>query len=118
MREKNNLAANLCAYRAEKGMTMAECSESLGIPKSTLQSVMKEGNITLDTLLRISAALGKSLDELVYGDKCIEENEIRTQGTQRRVQFCQLSPAVQHKMCYHLNCIAKLLEGDCGKDNT
>lgn len=43
-----------------------EFAEELGIPKSTLRAVMKDGNTTLDTAIRIAESMGTGLDSLVH----------------------------------------------------
>ena len=68
MEKSNNLSRKLKEMQAEKGKSQAEFSRELGIAQSTIQSIMKEGNTTLDTLIRISIATESSLDELVFGD--------------------------------------------------
>ena len=66
MERNNHLSDNLRAYQREREQTLSEFSRELGIAKSTLQSVMADGNATVDTLIRMANALGVSLDELVF----------------------------------------------------
>ena len=40
----------------------------MGIPKSTVQAIMMDGNTTVDTLIRMANALNISLDDLVFGE--------------------------------------------------
>lgn len=65
MKEYNHLARNLKSYKTTNNLTMKELSGELDIPEATLRNVMKEGNSTLDTAIRISKGLGISLDMLV-----------------------------------------------------
>ncbi len=65
MEEYNHLARNLRSYKTTKDLTMKELSNELDIPEATLRNVIKEGNTTLDTVIRISKGLGISLDMLV-----------------------------------------------------
>ena len=65
---KVRIAENLKSYQELHKYTLAEFAQKLGIPKSTLQSVMQDGNTTVDTLIKIQQGLGMSLDELVYGE--------------------------------------------------
>ena len=67
MEYSNKLSENLKAYQKKRGCSLTEFSRELDISKSTLQSVMKCGNTTLDTLLRLEKALNTSLDDLVHG---------------------------------------------------
>ena len=67
MERTNHLAENLLEIQREKGMKLAEFSRELGLPRSTLQYVMCNGNTALATLVHIANSLGSSLDELVFG---------------------------------------------------
>ena len=68
MERKSRLAENLRAYQQERGKTLSEFAAELGVARSTLQSVMLDGNTTADTLIRIANGLDVTLDELVFGD--------------------------------------------------
>ncbi len=68
MERKNNLSNKLKSIQTEMRKSQTEFAQELGIPQSTLQNIMKEGNTTVDTLVRISTATGFSLDELVFDD--------------------------------------------------
>ena len=65
---KVRIAENLKCYQELHKYSLAEFAGKLGVPKSTLQSVMQDGNTTLDTLIKIQQGLNISLDELVYGE--------------------------------------------------
>lgn len=65
---KVRIAENLRCYQELHKYSLAEFAEKLGVPKSTLQSVMQDGNTTLDTLVKIQQGMNTSLDELVYGE--------------------------------------------------
>ena len=76
MEPNNNLAKNLKAYQHSLGMSQKEFAAHLNVPRSTIQSVMaKNGNTTVDTLIRISVSLPFSLDDLVLGDLSCEPKE-------------------------------------------
>lgn len=68
MERDNNLSGNLKAYQNARRKNLAEFSEELGIARSTIQSIMVDGNTTVDTLVRMANALHVSLDELVFGE--------------------------------------------------
>lgn len=61
---------NLENIRKESGKSIVEFSEELGIPKSTMQPILKTGNTTLNTAVSIASALDVSLDELIRGEGC------------------------------------------------
>ena len=67
MERNNRLSENLRLYQKSRGKTLAEFSSDLGIARSTVQSVLLDGNTTVDTLIRMANALEVSLDELVFG---------------------------------------------------
>lgn len=64
MKEQNYMAKNLRSYKELRKMTMKEFAAELDIPLSTLRTVLKEGNTTLHTAIKISRKLGISLDML------------------------------------------------------
>ena len=81
----------------------------LDMPKSTLQTVMENGNTTLDTLINIAANLNVSLDELVfgpepYGRQWLAEAMIHSAGW-----FTEQTAERQKQLCYHLNCMLNIL---------
>ena len=64
MDRHRNFAKNLNEIRKIKQLSVSEFSKELGIPKSTLQSILKDGQTTLNTALLISEALNIPLDIL------------------------------------------------------
>ncbi len=66
MEKYNNLSENLKAYQDVYNLSLMEFSKELDIPKSTLRSILKEGNTTLETSIHISHQLNISLDLLVF----------------------------------------------------
>ena len=70
MDRTNQLAQRLHELQFDRRMTQAQFSREIGLPRSTLQSIMTDGNTTVDTLIRIANALEVSLDELVFGRRC------------------------------------------------
>lgn len=73
MRTYNQLAQNLKAYQMSRGLTLVALSNELDMPLSTLKSVMKGGNTTLETVIHISKKLNCSLDMLIY-DSTMPDN--------------------------------------------
>ena len=63
MSKPDNLGANLRALREAKQLSYTEFSIELGIPRTTLQSVMKSGHTSLDTACKIADALDVPLSE-------------------------------------------------------
>lgn len=62
-----NLAESLKNMRAARNLSLAEFSRELDIPKSTLQSIMEDGQTSLHTAIHISEKLGIPLDMLING---------------------------------------------------
>ena len=91
MEKSNFLSENLKAYQMAHSKSLLEFSEELGIPKSTIQSIISDGNTTLDTLIRMAKALDASLDELVFGDLPAKQNimdpAIQTTAIQKNVNM-------------------------------
>jgi len=85
MKEYNHLARNLRSYKTAKNLTTKQLSIELDIPEATLRNVMKDGNTTLDTVIRISKALDISLDMLINDadlpDKLIALKQIQWAGS-------------------------------------
>ena len=109
--ERNNrLSDNLKAYQTTKKKTLAEFSEELGIARSTVQSIMADGNTTVDTLIRLADALHTSLDDLVFGELPIKRLDDIQHFLKNIGWFTKLSPQQQRKFRYHLCELLKLLE--------
>lgn len=62
-------AKNLENIRKAKNKSLTEFAQEIGIPKSTVQSILKDGNTTLDTAARIAGALHISLDSLLNNEE-------------------------------------------------
>lgn len=107
----NLLSSNLKAYQTARSKSLLEFSEELGIPKSTVQSIMLDGNTTLDTLIRMANALDVSLDELVSGDLPTKQKQLHDlQSFLHEVGwFTKLSPKKQESFRYHLGELLGLL---------
>ena len=62
-----NLAESLRNLRKARGLSLAEFSRELDIPKSTLQAILSEGQTSLNTAMHISEKLGIPVDVLTNG---------------------------------------------------
>lgn len=69
MVKTNIFVGNLEAIRKAKNLTIPEFARCIGIPKSTLCSLLTTGNATLDTLMRISEGLDIPLWRLFYDER-------------------------------------------------
>ena len=112
MERNNHLSENLRAYQNAKNQTLAEFSQELGVARSTVQSIMVDGNTTVDTLVLMANALQVTLDDLVFGGSPIK-NTRDVQHFLRNVGwFTRLPGEKQEKFRYHLHELLKLLEYD------
>jgi len=69
----SNFEKNLEAIRILRRVNMAEFSEELDVPKSTLQDVIKDGNTSLYTAVHIARQLNAPLSALT-GEVVSAEN--------------------------------------------
>lgn len=72
-----HLRENLKRIRGDRGINQDELAERSGISKAQISRMETGGqtNPTIETVVAISAALGVSIEELVFGDK--NPNEIK-----------------------------------------
>lgn len=108
--DKNKaFAKNLEAIRKQRGMSLSAFANELGIPKSTLQSVLADGQTTLDTALRISQGLNIPLDALTNG-ALSEEKFFLTHALMMGIDwFRELSPDEQKNVAFHLHGLLEAL---------
>ena len=112
MEKANHLSENLRAYQRAQGKSLAELSTEFGIARSTIQSVMADGNTTLDTLIRIADATHCSLDELVFGGQSARQMDGVRSFMGQMEWFAGLPAEKQEKFAFHLMEMIKLLEHD------
>lgn len=109
MKRSNNLSQNLEVLRRAKGVTQTEFAQILGVPKSTLQTVMLDGNTTLDTLIRIADGLGVTLDELVFDKSMSQRSGLASWLMNGLARFSELEPDAQGKLQHDISEILDLL---------
>ncbi len=112
MERNNHLSDNLKAYQRVRNKNLAGFSVELGITRSTVQSIMVDGNTTVDTLVRMANALHVSLDELVFGELPTKRLDDVQHFLNDVGWFVKLSPEKQESFRYHLETLLKLLEYD------
>ena len=102
-------ASNLASIQGLSSMSTSEFAKEIGIPTSTWQSILKDGNTTLNTAIRISEGTGVSLDQLT-GDDYLPAKAAALDSFMRMFSFyCSLSAEQQDVMIEHLNAILELL---------
>ena len=109
MTRKNNLSNNLKAFQRARHITQAEFARELDVPKSTLQTVMLNGNTTLDTLISLADKLNVSLDELVFGDGRTDRERLIKAMLDSGGWFEGQTPDRQDSLCYHVNGLLDIL---------
>lgn len=110
MKRDNHLSDNLKAYQKIREKTLSEFSREIGIAKSTLQSVMVDGNTTVDTLIRIANGLDITLDDLVFGEMQTEQiDKVKNLLTEMQ-WYTQLAEEQQERLRYHLLEIVRLMK--------
>lgn len=110
MEERRTFGKNLDEIREINGQTIGEFAKMADIPKSTLQSIRHNGNTTIDTAVRISDALGLSLDSLVRDTHMPQQIDI-VQHVLKSVNWFQtVSKPDQEEL---LRCFRKILEVLC-----
>ena len=68
MGKEHNLSELLSKLQKGANKSQAEFAKELGIPKSTFGAILRTGNTTVDTLLRISEHTGRTPNELLGYD--------------------------------------------------
>ena len=68
MGKEHNLSEPLSKLQKEANKSQAEFAQEMGIPKSTFGNILRTGNTTVDTLLRISEHTGLTPNELLGYD--------------------------------------------------
>ena len=110
LRKCQNFANNLELIRNIRKTTLYEFSQELGIPKSTLQSLLREGNTTLDTAIRIADNLNLSVDALLRNDLEPEKCDMLMALLESLTWFTNKSPEQRHRL---KACIEELLTEMC-----
>ena len=109
MDKHDYFAANLKAIREARGLSLAEFSNELGIPRSTLQAILADGQTSLYTTVRISERLNVPLDALV-GQTFPPGKLPLIQGFLTGLGwFNTLGPDEQDRVIFHLNALLEIL---------
>ena len=104
-----NFIKNLEAIQRINGQSLAEFAQEIGIPKSTLQSVLEQGNTTLYTAIRISDGLDLPLDALVNDELLAPKVDIARYLLQNLDWFHSLTVEDQETVILHLGKILEVI---------
>lgn len=55
---------NIQKLRKEKGLTVQELADKSGLPKRTVEEIIRRDKCTVDNAIKLADALGVTLDEL------------------------------------------------------
>ena len=106
-----NLAKSLKNLREARGLSLSEFAKELGIPKSTLQSILQDGQTTLHTAIRISERLGIPVDALTNGTLSVEQIRILDGLILRLNWYDQLPKNKQEEVRDHMYALIQLIQG-------
>ncbi len=111
MHNPSNFALNL--KKLQGGLSLAEFSRELSIPKSTLQSILKGGNTTLDTALRISNSIETPLDILTGTTFTPQQFELMNCFLVLLNWYHDLSAEKRQQVQTHLAAILCIIDESC-----
>lgn len=109
MDKHQNFAKNLSAIQKIKECSLVEFSKEIGVPKSTLQSVLEDGHTTLDTAIRISEGLNIPLDTLLSDDALAQKLDVLHGFIKDLNWFSSLSASNQKEVVFYLNKILEVI---------
>ena len=112
MDKHQNFAKNLAAIRNAREESLVEFSKELGVPKSTLQAILGDGNTTLNTALRISERLNIPLDDLVNDETLSHKFDVFHNLLNSLSWYSSLSKEQRERVQYHLYQILEVIKND------
>ena len=104
----SNFAKNMEAIRRRANLTIAEFSSALGIPRSTVQGIIKSGQTSLDTALKIAWRLEVPLSTLT-GEVVVEEGVGSMEALLNYFEWFRNLQINQDKIADHIHAILELL---------
>lgn len=105
-----NLANSLNNLRKARGLSLSEFSKELGLPKSTLQSILEDGQTTLNTAIRISERLGIPVDALTSETLSVTQFKILDGLLLRLNWYDQLPSHKQEAVRDHMYALIQLIQ--------
>ena len=109
---KRNLSNSLKALCEARNITLQELAEEINIPRSTLQSVLAEGNTTLETLGRISDGTGLPPEMLLQNDGASRKVGIARWVLQGIECYDALSDFQQQRLADYIDGIMEVVGND------
>lgn len=116
---QERFSSNLQSIRKAKNASLTEFAQEIGIAKSTIQSVIKDGNTTLNTAISIANAFDMTLDELVNSE--IRFNGLAANGLEIKGPATGSTADCEESVCGTdeariVKLIRELLDVYCGID--
>ena len=115
---KRNLSNCLRAMYESREGSLQEFADELNIPRSTLQSVLAEGNTTMETLMRISESTGIPPDLLLADDSLPGKLGVARWLLRGLNRFDALEAPKQQKLADHINGILEVVVDDRDQADT
>lgn len=97
MNDPNNFSKNLMLMKQRSNLSWTKFSQLAQVPRSTMQSVMKDGQTTLDTACRISNSLGLPLSTLTEEPLSPEDADLLHRTFMLLDSYQGLSPEKQEQ---------------------
>lgn len=66
---------NLKQIRIKKGLTVQQLADMAGLPKRTVENILRNGDCLVSTAIKLADALGVTLDELCRDHPETPKNE-------------------------------------------
>ena len=66
---------NLKQIRIKKGLTVQQLADIAGLPKRTVENILRNGDCLVSTAIKLADALGVTLDELCRDHPETPKNE-------------------------------------------
>ena len=110
-----NFANNMEDMLKQKGKTMSEFSEEIGVSRTTLQSMKKRKNMSLNTAILISDGLGIPVDVLMSKERIGNNFNIAKIWVQCMECYAVLPREKQTEFLYHFT---KCMEVLMNENNT
>lgn len=115
---KRNLSNCLRAMYESREGSLQEFADELNIPRSTLQSILAEGNTTMETLMRISESTGIPPELLLADDSLPGKLGVARWLLRGLNRFDTLEAPKQQKLADHINGILEVVVDDRDQADT
>ncbi len=109
MDKHENFKKNIRMILQAEHLSIAELSRKTGVPRTTIQSVLRDGQTTLNTALRIADGLGIPFSVLTDSTPEAEQRQLLHELFSLFGWFNQLSSSDQQIILEHMRPILEVL---------